>query len=186
MKKYFPDPPVVFARVLLDQLQSVLLGEQHEAVHGPLGLVRVLGLLGGGHWRRHHRARHGHRARGAHSWRQQRGDAVAESEARGGHGSGVSRQRDPASGRELVRQLLAGNRAETVSCEAGGTKILWLLTVTWKTRTSWTCRTGRGCGRPRGGWGGGRRPRGRCPGTGCRTSPGSAAGRPSTSLHVRS
>ena len=119
MKKYCPDPPVVFARVLLDQLQPVLLGEQHEAVHGPLGLVRVLGLLGGGHRRRHHRARHGHRARGAHSWRQQRGDAVAESEARGRHGSGVSRQRDPASGRELVRQLLAGNRAETVSCGAG-------------------------------------------------------------------
>ena len=67
MKKYCPDPPVVFARVLLDELQPVLLGEQHEAVHGPLGLVRVLGLLGGGHGRRHHGARHGHRARGAHS-----------------------------------------------------------------------------------------------------------------------
>ena len=54
MKIFFPDPPVVFARVLLDQLQSVLLGEQHESVHRSLGLVRVLDvLLGGRHGRGH-------------------------------------------------------------------------------------------------------------------------------------
>ena len=40
--------------MLLDQLQPVLLGEQHEPVHRPLGLVRVLdSLLGRGHRGRH-------------------------------------------------------------------------------------------------------------------------------------
>ena len=50
--------PVIFARMLLDQLKAVFLGEKHEAVHGSLGLVRVLArLLGRRHRRRHHRAR---------------------------------------------------------------------------------------------------------------------------------
>ena len=42
--------PVIFARMLLDQLKAIFLGEKHEPVHGPLGLVRVLARLLG---RRH-------------------------------------------------------------------------------------------------------------------------------------
>lgn len=50
--------PVILSRMLLDQLKAIFLGEKHEPVHGPLGLVWVLArLLGWGHRGRHHRAR---------------------------------------------------------------------------------------------------------------------------------
>ena len=51
----------------LDELEPVLLGEEHEAVHGPLGFVGVLLLLrrlGRAHRRRHHRL--ARRARSRH------------------------------------------------------------------------------------------------------------------------
>ena len=50
----------------LDELEPVLLGEEHEAVHRPLGLVGVLLLLrrlGRAHRRRHHRLARRARAR---------------------------------------------------------------------------------------------------------------------------
>ena len=49
--------PVVLARMLLDELEAILLGEEHESVHRPLRLVRVVLLLLLGRRRRRRRLR---------------------------------------------------------------------------------------------------------------------------------
>lgn len=93
--------PVILPRVLLDQLQTILLGEQHEPVHRSLGLVRVLDvLLGGGHGRGHDGPGGGG---GPHGRREKVCDPVSQSQT-----SGLSPGSGSGSRRELVRQLLAG------------------------------------------------------------------------------
>ena len=93
--------PVILPRVLLDQLQTVLLGEQHEPVHRSLGLVRVLDvLLGGGHGRGHDGPGGGG---GPDGGREEVCDPVSQSQT-----SGLSPRSGSGSRRELVRQLLAG------------------------------------------------------------------------------
>ena len=37
--------PVIFARVLLDQLKAIFFSEKHESIHRPLGLVSWIFLL---------------------------------------------------------------------------------------------------------------------------------------------
>ena len=97
--------PVIFPRMLLDQLKAIFLGEKHEPVHGSLGLVRVLArLLGRRHRRRHHRAR----GRGGSHRGQEAGDPVSELETSEARIRPLARP-----GRELVRQVLAGKGKQT-------------------------------------------------------------------------
>ena len=99
MTKLAPTLPVVLAGMLLDQLQAVLLGEQHEPVHRPLGLLRVGRLLlGRRHGGRHEGARGlGGGRRLAHGG-EEGGDAVAEARA--------------GPRRHLLRQVLPGRAGQ--------------------------------------------------------------------------
>ena len=92
--------PVVFSRVLLYEFEPVLLGEEHEAVHGPLGLVLVLLLLAALRGRRRcsGRVRRGLlRSRGGRGRRR-----------RDGHGRGLRRGGRRGGGRGVGRDRGGG------------------------------------------------------------------------------
>ena len=65
--------PIVFSRVLLNQLESKLFREKHESVHRTLRLIRVvLLLLLGRRWRRRHLAGWRNRYQSGHRSHQRR------------------------------------------------------------------------------------------------------------------